>query len=295
MGLFDRVRGLFRRERQAEPQPVRTEQATQAAPEPQETRRRGGLFGRLFGGDRRREEQERRESERLQQERQELERARAELERQRQEFERQRQETERREQERQEAERVRQERERQEQQAVKAWESLGVPPVTGGKGWTIYGCRTPEELRARLEEAAAAGKRVSLKVHDKNGWHSLYNNPGRGEFSVKAGMAVSGGAGISAGELLNRGIPGEARPAEERLIGPGPVWESGGVIPDVGGDLEAVGGVGEDVLEGPEWEEEGEDYGYYEGDDYGEGDGDSDSGYSDVDEGSVSGYQLVVY
>jgi hypothetical protein len=255
------------------------------------------------------------ERERLEQERQrqqEQERLRLEQERQRdldrqREQERQRAEEERQRQQDQERQRLidhqrDQDRQRQEreQKAVEDWKKLGIPDVTGGKGWTIYGCRTPEELRQRLDEAAAAGKRVSLKVHDKNGWHSLYTNPGRGKVD-KSGMTVSGGAGISASELKDRfdlvGIPGEGATSRTG---------SGGIVPEGAGDMDLGECMGPDegeegeegeILDGPEWDYDGEgDYGpddYYDYVDVSDGGDDSDTeGY---DPGSVNGYQLVVY
>ena len=279
--------------------------------------------------ERQRQEQERREQERQERERVERdrqERERQELEKERREVERQRQELERQEKERQEKERVerdRQERERQEREEKEQQEreqrereeqqreekekwrqDLGVvKEIVGGKGWTSHIVKTPEELRDILRQAAEAGKRVTFSVHDKNGWHELYHNTGRGSIDKKTGMTQGGGAGISGDELLRRldrsGIPGEEKHAgrPEGTDGGGGGFE----LADDFDQPESVEGPepveGPEILEGPEWDyTDDEDYGsddYYDyiGDSEGGDEGDTE-GY---DPGSVNGYQVVVY
>lgn len=68
-----------------------------------------------------------------------------------------------------------------------------------------------ERLR---EYTAIPGKRVSVSVHDKNGWHNLFINTGRNP---------SGSRGMSASELLDRfeknGVPSQEAVADNEWIG----------------------------------------------------------------------------
>ncbi len=281
-----------------------------------------------------REEFERQERQRIEREvREQVERG--QREQREQEQERQRQERERQERERAELlEKERREREqaarkpqtvgdivkdalaadRQRQQEEREWKeknrsqsspsvdgipSLGIPGISGLPGGaTIYATESSDELMRRLDEAARAGKRVSISVLDKNGWHKLYTNTGRDK-----------GRGMSASEMQRRfekyGVPGQEKVG---VAGPittqyEPTGEAGGGDiggVDVGGGPDFGGGDGDWVGGGEEEEEEDggfpdddyyDDYDYYVGDSDGGDDGDTE-GY---DPGSVSGYQLTVY
>src|SRR6266536_636462 len=187
-----------------------------------------------------REEFERQERQRIEREvREQVERG--QREQREQEQERQRQERERQERERAELlEKERREREqaarkpqtvgdivkdalaadRQRQQEEREWKeknrsqsspsvdgipSLGIPGISGLPGGaTIYATESSDELMRRLDEAARAGKRVSISVLDKNGWHKLYTNTGRDK-----------GRGMSASEMQRRfekyGVPGQEK------------------------------------------------------------------------------------
>ena len=304
MGLFDRVRNLVTGHGWRDTAP---------APAPAPVERRGGVAGlwdRVSGADRRREERAELETreraaaerERAAQEREQAaaERERAAQERERQAEEKERAAAEREERERGERERATREREERErgekeresrEQAVRdhqQWkESLGIEKeVVGGRGWTMHTVRSPEEVRQLVDDAAKADKRVSLNVHDKNGWHRLFLNTGRD---------FPGGRGMSAGEMLDRfdkaGVPGDE--TDRALSG----VAAGGISPVPGGgqdfDFDSPGA----PIEGPEWEEEGYS-GEYDGDYYDYidvSDGGDDTDTEGYDPGSVSGYQVVVY
>ena len=315
----DRVTGADRRREQEE----RQQQERQAQERAEQERQRQ---------ETERQAQERADLERqradLERQRQEIEQQRAEIERQRQaqererqqerqnferqerqrierevreQLDRERQETERREQARQAQEQARQQQERQDRENWRR--EMGIDrETTGGKGWTIHTVRTPGEVLDQLRAAADAGKRVGLSVHDKNGWHQLYTNTGRGHLDAKSGMTVGGGAGMSASEMLDRfekyGVPGAAAAesaASGRAVGGGISPEPGAGLPEMESDIDSGGGG--DIIDGPEWEyEDGDDYGpddYYDYID--ESDGGDDTETEGYDPASVNGYQVIIY
>jgi hypothetical protein len=78
--------------------------------------------------------------------------------------------------------------------------SLNIPHVSGWSGGRIISTTNPEEVMRAIAEAQAEGPklphseglRVSLNVHDKNGWHQLFVNPaGPGRHRPEAGMTAS--------------------------------------------------------------------------------------------------------
>lgn len=220
-----------------------------------------------------REQQERVNRERLEQERIAQQMRVAQQLRDAQEADRQRREAERLARE----EAARREEERKRATFGKGIPDLGIPAVTGVKGGaTIYGMQTSEEVMQRLAEAAAVpGRRASIKVHDKNGWHDLYTNRGRKE-----------GRGMTASEMLDRfsgsGVPGQD--AAEHAFSTSVDTDDNDGVSEEGNEEDA-----------PEWEDDGyvsdEDSYDYVGDSDG-GDDDDTEGY---DPGSVSGYQIVMY
>jgi hypothetical protein len=70
-----------------------------------------------------------------------------------------------------------------------------IPPVLPlgpkGRDGAAYTTAAVADVMSRLQEAAALGKRVSLRVHDENGWHDLFLNPdGPGRHKAARGMTA---------------------------------------------------------------------------------------------------------
>jgi len=199
--IFQRIGGAIGRVFGREQQPVQPEPQQPQAPEPQ---RRGF-------GERLRDffQPGRAERERLERERAEIEaRAQEIAQRQRDVEAREQQLRDLRdrlaEQERQREEREREERERTQprpatrpEQARPPVAPVPAPPLPDalrgipaimplgpkGRDGAAYTTSGADEVLRRLGEAAALGQRVSLRVHDENGWHDLFLNeksgPGR--------------------------------------------------------------------------------------------------------------------
>jgi hypothetical protein len=71
----------------------------------------------------------------------------------------------------------------------------GIPPVMPlgpkGRDGAAYTTAASADIMSRLQEAASLGKRVSLRVHDENGWHDLFINPdGPGRHKAARGMSA---------------------------------------------------------------------------------------------------------
>lgn len=171
-------RVLRREEAPAAPEPQ------QQAPAPEEAPRqeRRGLFGRI---------------------RDVFQPGRAELERERQELAERQREVEAR--EREVEQRQREIEERQAPPSPAAPRELppdlqGIPPIMPlgpkGRDGAAYTGADEAAIMGRLREAADLDRRVSLRVHDENGWHDLFlNNVGGKGFHKPA-------RGVSAGFLL---------------------------------------------------------------------------------------------
>ena len=138
-GFLGRLFGRGEKQAQAPEQPAREVEPQRQAPEPE--RPHGGFLGRLFGHGER-PEQPVREPE-PQRPTPEPERPSVEV------------------------------REPEVPEALR-----GIPPVMrlGGNG-AAYTSPSGGEIMRRLGDAAALGQRVSLRVHDANGWHDLFVNP----------------------------------------------------------------------------------------------------------------------
>lgn len=65
-----------------------------------------------------------------------------------------------------------------------------------GQAGAIYSRHTDAEAMRDLQRAADGGNRVTIRVHDVNGWHEMFVNIGR-----------QAGKGISADYLLNEKMP----------------------------------------------------------------------------------------
>jgi hypothetical protein len=151
-------------------------------PEPQERGFFARIRDRITGAERREQERQQQDYQRqLDQYAQQLRQAERQLRdqaRQQAERERQLQEREREVKERTEPRPAVRPSPAPEPQIPPALQ--GIPPVLAlgpkGRDGAAYTTPASNAIMDRLQEAAALGKRVSLRIHDEKGWHDLFLN-----------------------------------------------------------------------------------------------------------------------